>query len=649
MEVPEAAAAHQALVDRHQAAAVTAGRRAWDQVNPDDLNRSWAQKTQVLERVVSGQQLAAAQDSADYVPRSLAQVGQYVVPDNFLDPAGFAGVAADGRRLDTLLYSPVTTTRTALQAGANMADALQAGRAALDTIVSATVADAGRAAAGVNIAARAGVGYVRHLNSGACDRCAVLAGKWFRWNQGFNRHPHCYCVHVPVLETDQAAKEGLTTDPYEYFRSLSPADQERRFGKAGAAAIRDGADLFQVVNSRRGMLPGGLTREGTSRAGNFRRMTGSTRRLTPEAIYGQQLGREETLELLRSNGYLLPGGQDPLGVIIGQREGWGALGRGGTRVGARNAVEQARATGVRDPNVRATMTAQERRMHDAHAQWQDVLAGRNPYGRGPLTPEIGARAEARYRAALDEVRKPTWQAPAPAPVTVSAAPVATPPQPTPQTGTGPLRPAQPTTADTLTYDSTLHWSDDKLMDSIAEYADDPEAVDRILEIIDQREAAAVVKAAEREQLQDAWARQEAKDRAEIEARQAAAGSKPTAPRELTANQRTAQEYDEYVANQYSQAMEVTNGNFFNLKNQHLAKQKGIDSYALFTGPYRIASKYASEELQEFWRKYGRETLGSYRYQVLRRPTDRAAAELVQRLGFNTGRNAVANRADRIGL
>ncbi|EFD50762.1 hypothetical protein HMPREF0569_0488 [Micrococcus luteus SK58] len=43
------------------------------------------------------------------------------------------------------------------------------------------------------------------------------------------------------------------------------------------------------------------------------------------------------------------------------------------------------------------MTEAERRRSDATLRWEAVLAGRNPYGRGPLTPALAATAETDYR------------------------------------------------------------------------------------------------------------------------------------------------------------------------------------------------------------------------------------------------------------
>lgn len=368
-------------------------RRFWRQLNPQDLTGSWVRSLAGLQPAIEQVQYRAAELGAGYGASSLAAQGTYSAPESFVNPAGFVGSAPDGRSLSGLLYSPVTHVKAAIANGAPLGVAVKSGRSVLDRNVQTMVADTGRAAASVDIAARPRVGYVRMLTLPSCPRCVILAGKFFRWNTGFRRHPRCDCRHIPSTENIAG---DLTTDPYEYFRSLDAEAQEKAFGKDAANAIRDGADIFQVVNANRGTKPGGLiTSEGTGRAGNFGR--GRPPRLTPEGIYSQGLPRAETLKLLERNGYILPGGQNPTGVLRGQAEGFGALGRGGTRVGAREAVLEARRTGERNPALRATMTAAERRVFDAQTNWDAVSAGRNPYGRGKLTPELSAAAENDFR------------------------------------------------------------------------------------------------------------------------------------------------------------------------------------------------------------------------------------------------------------
>lgn len=394
--IPEPAVAHYQLMQGIQSAAVLVGRRAWANVDPGSISGSWASNLAVILPVVSAYQEQAALAGARYGAATLAAQGLYEAPEAFVDPRGFAGTASDGRSLEGLLYSAATQAKTMIAGGAPARDALKSGRSTLETLLRTQVADAGRGAAGVDVATRRKVGYVRMLNPPSCPRCVILAGRFYRWNAGFARHPRCDCIHVP--STENVAGDA-TTDPYAYFESLSEAEQDKAFGRSYAQSVRDGGDIFQIVNARRGMRPGGLTTtEGTSRRGNFRASGGTGQRLTPEGIYQQAKTREEALRLLESNGYILPGGQNPTGSILGQREGVGALGRGGTRVGARETVLEARRTGVRDPRLRATMTEAERRAFDAQANWDAVRSGRNPYQPSrPLSPSLAAAVENDYR------------------------------------------------------------------------------------------------------------------------------------------------------------------------------------------------------------------------------------------------------------
>lgn len=409
---PAPTVAHYRKMQAIQARALRAADRLWSTVDPRYISESWAEALPLLTLAVTDAQTDAAASATARGATALAATGAWRAPEAFLDPTAFAGAAPDGAPLPYMLYDPARLTKAGIGRGMSPAGALELGRNHLRTLVKTTVADAGRAAGGVDVAARRGVGFVRMLNPPSCGRCAVLAGRFYRWNAGFLRHPRCDCVHQMVAGREAAESEGLIADPYEYFGSLSPQEQDRYFGKGAAQAIRDGADLGQVVNAQRGAEYAGLskdgtrrgqrrtgtTSEGTSRRGNYARAGGSGPRLTPEEIYRRAgENRARALQLLTENGYLLPGGQVPGGSIIGDREGMGALGRGGARRGASEAVRRARETGVRDPRQRATMTEAERRTFDATLRWQTVLEGRNPLGKGQLTPAVAARVEADYR------------------------------------------------------------------------------------------------------------------------------------------------------------------------------------------------------------------------------------------------------------
>ncbi|MFD9124943.1 hypothetical protein [Kitasatospora sp. NPDC059571] len=306
----------------------TIGRRVADRVQAlwwslelADLTGSWNASVgpAVLATVTAGQ-LAAAAPADAYVRAVVAASGADPDPAGTLRTAAFAGIAADGRDLDTLLYLPVITTKQGIGAGLADQDAMTAGLQQLLTMATSEVADAGRAAAGTSITAdRAVRGYIRVLSPPSCARCVVLAGKEYGWNKGFQRHPHCDCVHMPVTRYRHGHP---AMDPGDYFRSLSRAEQDRVFTIAGARAIRDGADIGQVVNARRGMYTitsgsGGrrllATHEGMTKRGlaykRLKRLEAEGRaparaRLMPEAIYQLASDRDEAIRLLHRYGYL---------------------------------------------------------------------------------------------------------------------------------------------------------------------------------------------------------------------------------------------------------------------------------------------------------------------------------------------------------
>lgn len=279
-----------------RAVAAVAGQ-LWRQVDPSDLGGSWTWLLPRLMTALSGAQMAAAAAADDYLTSVLTHQGIDGAAKGRLVPRALSGVAADGRSLDSLLRQPVIAAKTTIQTGQGITRALSTGLANLDLIIRTEVADAGRVADQIALTARPEAdGYVRMIVGKTCPRCAILAGRRYRWNQGFNRHPRCDCIHIPARE-DSA--DDLRTDPKAYFRSLSEQDQDRLFTKAGALAIRDGADMNRVVNARRGMYVAG-GRQFTNET------AGRRQRLMPEQIFRESNGdRAEALRLLRLHVYIL--------------------------------------------------------------------------------------------------------------------------------------------------------------------------------------------------------------------------------------------------------------------------------------------------------------------------------------------------------
>src|SRR5699024_5034137 len=138
--------------------------------------------------------------------------------------AGF-GSSTDGLlygNLESLLYGAVIRARTA--PAESLSERLRVGGEHLSSLVFTQVADAGRMAATTSIAVRPQSGWVRQVNPPCCKRCAVLAGKYFKHNAGFDRHPNCDCTHVPVAE-DTPDNPGTVIGP-EDVKDLSRAERE---------------------------------------------------------------------------------------------------------------------------------------------------------------------------------------------------------------------------------------------------------------------------------------------------------------------------------------------------------------------------------------------------------------------------------------
>lgn len=276
-----------ALSDR----AVRDARALWAELDPAAPFASWTASRLALRLFVmlATAQLAAASMAVAYLVAALTAQGARSAPRGVLVPRSLAGVASDGRDLESLLYGPLIRTTTALRDGLAPDRAMRLGESSLATIVATQTADAGRDAVSVAMAVEPAVtGWVRMLVPPSCGRCAILAGRRYRFSDGFRRHERCDCTMIPAVED---AADDLRTDPAAYFASLSREDQDIYFGKANTEAILDGADMNRVVNAGRS----------TSVAGSRRGRS----RVTPHQIFSAAASREEAVTGLRRNGFIL--------------------------------------------------------------------------------------------------------------------------------------------------------------------------------------------------------------------------------------------------------------------------------------------------------------------------------------------------------
>jgi len=340
--IPRAASEHYDEQER-LAGVVTRGvRRAWRLMRGKRWESAWRTTVgpQVFEIIQAGQEASAATASA-YMSAVLAELDiESDVPTRLL-PEVFAGVTGSGNPIEFATYGAVIQAAKA-QYSPEMADlapsvverrVLDEAEEFLAGVVATIMADTARAAETAAMAQREWVtGYVRMIEPGACSRCVILAGKFYLYNDGFDRHPECRCVHIPA---DENTADSVLTSPERYFDNLTAAEQDRVFTNAGAEAIRLGADPSKVVNARRGMetaqrnprgwIPKGqlvptdvygrptyITTEGVTRTGVFGRINAQRRadgkpalrvRLMPESIVELGRDRADVIRLLRLYGY----------------------------------------------------------------------------------------------------------------------------------------------------------------------------------------------------------------------------------------------------------------------------------------------------------------------------------------------------------
>ncbi|MER7155429.1 hypothetical protein ABT366_31975, partial [Streptomyces lydicus] len=120
----------------------------WRGMDVTDLDASWRSLAGGMVATVTAGQREAAAQADPYVAAVIAADGLDSDPGGRLDAATFAGAAADGRPLKSLLYEPVIDTKWRLQeAGQSAVESLLGGLEKLLRAAATEVADAGRTAA----------------------------------------------------------------------------------------------------------------------------------------------------------------------------------------------------------------------------------------------------------------------------------------------------------------------------------------------------------------------------------------------------------------------------------------------------------------------------------------------------------------------
>jgi hypothetical protein len=239
------AAAHQARVIAISTKASNRTLQLWRRMDLTDLDGSWDAVSPLIVDQADRAQAAMVSTSDSYASK-LASAYDFNADNSRIVPEAFVGVDGSGRETSSLLRGAVTTTKEAIGLGLSATQSFEAGAAYLMSMMKTALADIGRSSDMVSSVGKGFTRYVRVVEPGACSRCVILAGS-DRFKP-FKRHPACKCTCQAVTEDDLAKKYS----PDAVFQSMSDSDQDRAFGKAGAQAIRDGADISQVVSARRG-------------------------------------------------------------------------------------------------------------------------------------------------------------------------------------------------------------------------------------------------------------------------------------------------------------------------------------------------------------------------------------------------------------
>lgn len=329
-DVTATADSYQASQARVSAVAAAAAAGIWAGIDGKALDASFAVLLPRLLAVVMRAQLLAATAGMAFLGRMLALQGAKPSGSR-LEARAFAGLTGDGRPMRSLLYTPVALSKQQMGQGARIADVIGREQLHVAVLVRTQVADAGRMALQSAMAAEPKVrGYVRKVNLPACARCIILSGRFYRYSDGFQRHPNCDCTMIPAVAGGRFVEGEDPAELIAKMRAEHPAVLKRSVTDGDLKALDHGADLNQVVNAHRGMTtaagPGRTvqaTTEGTTKRGfagkrliaeagakrgSGRYSTARTPRLTPAQVFEEaslnSWDRTEIVRQLTRFGYI---------------------------------------------------------------------------------------------------------------------------------------------------------------------------------------------------------------------------------------------------------------------------------------------------------------------------------------------------------
>lgn len=233
--------------------------KLWERVEPSAIAASWDRQLPTASAILVAAQTVSAELADPYLAASTGTAAGVVAA---VAADGFAGWADGALTVTDLLGLAAGNASARVQAGADPGNAVRATRADLAKYVVTTSLDAGRLSTTTAMVTRPAItGYYRMLVGTSCPRCAILAGRFYKLNEGFERHPNCNCVHRPA----EHAGDGSAFDAR---KAIERGDVTRLSEADRRAIVEFGADPSQVVNAKAGMYKAGgrkFTTTGTTR------------------------------------------------------------------------------------------------------------------------------------------------------------------------------------------------------------------------------------------------------------------------------------------------------------------------------------------------------------------------------------------------
>ena len=177
-----------------------------------DLDTSWRRVRPAATRTLSQAMHETALHAALFVDELMIATDQTAEPEMLVNPYAFLGSLPNTMPLDTAFEPAIYRTKQAIKNGYAFPLAKQAGLAYIMQTIGTALADLRRDIISVDTVQRPALtGYVRVVAPPACSRCIILAGKWFRWNEGFQRHPNCDCIHLPATSVIVISRNNQKT------------------------------------------------------------------------------------------------------------------------------------------------------------------------------------------------------------------------------------------------------------------------------------------------------------------------------------------------------------------------------------------------------------------------------------------------------